>query len=289
MTSQNLLSGFHYQNADRVSKKLSDFAAAGPTQLHIVSDFDLTLTAGKNPGQNIGTWDVVDELLPPEGVERHTAIYNSFRPIEVHGKLTSEMAKEKWSETLDLITSYHINIDDLEAAFLSVAKLRPGAKELFDICSNEGIPTVVLSSGIKNVVRIMAEHYMINPTHILSNDLEFDSTTHFVTGWRSDSLIHMLNKSEMGHAELSTLRKSRPNVLLLGDVPDDAKMVTGDNVIRIRILDPRKGEKSDLEATKQISYDAGYDLLVQHSLLQVSRITKWLTNFRPVIKATSDQ
>jgi len=261
-----------------VIDKLAVFASAGADALHVVSDFDLTLTAGKQPGQNIGTWDVMDELLPPEGVERHTAIYNSFRPIEVQGKLTSEMAKEKWSETLDLITSYSINIDDIEAAFLSVAKLRVGAKELFDICSSKSIPTVVLSSGIKNVVLTMAKHYKISPTHILSNELEFDRATRHVTGWRRDSLIHMLNKNEMGHAELSTLSKARPNILLLGDVPDDAKMVTGDTVIRIRVLDPRKGEAHDLQTTREVSFDAGYDLLVENNLQPVARITKWLAN-----------
>jgi HAD superfamily phosphoserine phosphatase-like hydrolase len=276
-----LLQGFDYRNAEDVKSKLAGFALAGPEAFHVVSDFDLTLTAGEQPGQNIGTWDVMDELLPPEGVARHDAIYQSIRPIERQGKLTPDIAKKKWAETLDLITSYHMNIDDIEAAFLSVARLREGAKELFDICHASGVPTVILSSGIKNVIQIIAQHYDIHPAHILSNDLEFDETTRVVTGWRRDALIHMLNKREMGHEELSALRRKRPNILLLGDVPDDVKMVEGDNVLRVRVLDPRKGEVHDLQTVSQLSFDAGFDLVVEHDLRPVARLVGWLAAEAP--------
>jgi len=110
--------------------------------------------------------------MPQEGVARHTAIYQSFRPIEVVGKLTEAIAAEKWAETLDLITSYHMSIDDIKEAFLSVAMLRPGAKDMFDTCKRIGVPTVILSSGITNVIEIMAKHYAIEPNFILSNDCQ---------------------------------------------------------------------------------------------------------------------
>lgn len=131
----DLLEEFQYRDRAEIDCKFIAFTQAGPSALHVVSDFDLTLTAGKRAGENIGTWDVMDELMPPEGVKRHSAIYNSFRPIEVLGQLTDQVAAEKWAEVLDLITSYHMNIDDVEAAFLSVAKLRDGAKDLFDFCA----------------------------------------------------------------------------------------------------------------------------------------------------------
>jgi hypothetical protein len=172
---------------------------------------------------------------------------------------------------------YRMNINAVEAAFLSVAKLRDGAQALFAACEQSGMPTVILSSGIRNVIQQMAAHYGIHPTHILSNDLEVDAAG-LVTGWRRDTLIHMLNKQEMGHAELASLRATRPNVLLIGDVPDDTKMVTGDNVIRVRVLDPRKGETFHLDTTLQTSFDAGYDLIVKHSLQPVANILQWLTD-----------
>jgi phosphoserine phosphatase len=278
--SQWGLDRFLFGDAKSIKNKLADFSSAGPEKLHIVSDFDLTLTAGKLPGQNLGTWDVMDELMPPEGVAKHNAIYKSFRPTELAGKLTREVTAEKWAETLDLITSYHMRIDDVEAAFLSIAKLREGAKELFDVCESAHIPTVILSSGIRNVVRLMTDHYRLRPDFILSNDLEIDDSTRRVSGWRRDSLVHMQNKNEMGHDELSKLRSERPNVILLGDVPDDVKMVTGDDVIRIRVHDPRKGELHDVVAFSDASFAAGYDLVVEQSLEPVVRMVQWLSTRR---------
>lgn len=272
----DLLSGFYYSDLSEATDKIARFADAGTDALHVVSDFDLTLTAGKMPGQNIGTWDVMDELMTLESVARYKEIYQSFRPIELEGKLTAEIAAEKWGETLDLIMEHGISIDDIQAAFLRVAELRVGAKDIFTVCENRDIPTVVLSSGISNVIRVMSEYYEIYPTHILSNDLMYDEVTRFVTGWRRESLIHMLNKKEMGHRKLTELRSKRPNVVLIGDVPDDVRMVDGDDVIRIRVLDPRKGEVHNLETVMQASFDAGYDLVVEHSLQPVAKLLDWL-------------
>jgi phosphoserine phosphatase len=273
---QSLLDGSQSANPQKTLRKIAAFAETGHNALHIVSDFDLTLTAGKQPGHNLGTWDVMDELMPPEGVQRHTEIYNSFRPIEIQGGLTEEVCIEKWSETLDLITSYRMSINDVRSAFLSVATLRDGAKEIFDVCAINSIPTVVLSSGITNVITIIADHYGIRPDHILSNTLEVDETGH-VSGWRRDMLIHMMNKHEMGHANMSALQSSRPHTILLGDVPDDARMVTGDDhVLRVRVLDPRKGETHDQKLVLQKSFDAGYDLVVEDSLQPVAHIVRWI-------------
>ncbi len=213
-----MLEGFVFQDRAAVFKKLRQFADDGASKLHIVSDFDLTLTAGKLPGQNLGTWDVMDALMPSERVARHTEIFRSFRPIEIVGQLTEGIAHEKWSETLDLITSYHMNISEIEPAFLSVASLRPGAKAIFDTCKTRGVPTVILSAGIRNVIEIMADHYDIHPDFILSTNLVLDKTGQ-VTGWDKASLTHMLNKHEIGHGEISSLRATRPNIFCSVTLP----------------------------------------------------------------------
>lgn len=273
----DLLDGFKYQDTKNVLRKLRRFKVDGPSKLHVVSDFDLTLTSGKRPGQNLGTWDVMDALMPPEGVARHAAIYQSLRPIELAGQLTEAVAREKWSETLDLITSYPMTMADIETAFLSVASMRPGAKALFDYCEIHAIPTVVLSAGIRNVIEVMAAHYGFHPSYILSNALVIDETGG-VAGWDKDSLVHVLNKHEIAHSDIQKLHSSRPNILLLGDVTDDVNMVAGeDDVIRIRVLDPRKGEPYSLRAALRTSFAAGYDLATEHSLNPVVSLLQQIT------------
>lgn len=70
---------------------------------------------------------------------------------------------------------------------------------------------MILSSGIRNVIQLIAEHYKIHPDYVLSNDLKVDEKTRKVISSYHDALIHMLSKNERGHGELSTLRAVRPN------------------------------------------------------------------------------
>ena len=56
----------------------------------------------------------------------------------------------------------------VEQDFLSKASIRPGTKELFDLCAEHGIPTIILSAGIKDVIELWAEAYQIKPSVILA-------------------------------------------------------------------------------------------------------------------------
>jgi phosphoserine phosphatase len=258
----NLFDGFSVRDRDDVCQKLSAFAGDGPAKLHCVFDFDHTITAGKVEGENVGTWDVLDELIPEEGRRLHNVIYLSHRDRELAGELTEAEAEQWWTETLDLICSYSINIYQAEQSFLDVAKLRSGGSQLFDACQRAGVPTVVLSAGV-------------SPTIILAT--EFDvSPDGQVAGWKKETLVHMLNKREMGHKEMSLLRETRPNVLLLGDVPDDVHMAEGDNALRVRVIDPRKGEIYNEKEIVQKSFDAGFDLAVKTDLMPLARMLSWL-------------
>lgn len=273
---QSAIKGVHVLDPAAVDRKLRAMLADGKDDAYVVSDFDLTLTTGRAKGENIGTWDVFDSLMTPEGVKRHTEIYASFRPIELAGMLTDAIAREKWGETLDLIASHRIREADIREAFLNVAVLREGAQELFARCKDHNVPTVILSSGIKNVIDIMAEHYELSPTLILSNDLVVDEEGR-LSGWDDTVLIHILNKSERSHKTFDDIRGERKHAILLGDVPDDAQMVSGNDVLRIRILEPRKGERLVLDDALATSKTAGFDIAIEESLAPVVSLVDSLT------------
>jgi hypothetical protein len=116
---------------------------------------------------------------------------------------------------------------------------------------------------------MLVQEYGIDPSMILATEFDVEENGQ-VIGWKRDTLIHMLNKREMGHKELSVIRDQRPNVVLVGDVPDDVHMVEGDNVLRIRVIDPRKGETYDADKVIQQSFDVGFDLVVMDSLAPVA-------------------
>lgn len=53
---EHTLEGFEFKDLAATSSKLSRFFLDGSTKLHVVSDFDLTLTMGKTAGENAGSW-----------------------------------------------------------------------------------------------------------------------------------------------------------------------------------------------------------------------------------------
>jgi phosphoserine phosphatase len=275
-TKPQLPKDFYVNDLKRVLTKLQRLAQDGPERLHCVFDFDHTLTAGKRPGENVGTWDIIDELLPEEGRKRHQEIFQAHRPHELAGKLTVHEAQGWWSETLNVLCSYNFNMRTAENDFLEAVTLRSGVTELFHLCDTAGIPTIVLSAGTKDVIELLLEKYHLKASAILATELEITPEGR-VLGWKHDTLIHMLNKHEMGHAKLAGMREQRPNIILLADGLDDVRMVEGvDDVLRIRVVDPRKDESSAIESYLEKSFEAGFDLVIEHDLLPVVRLTEQL-------------
>jgi hypothetical protein len=69
-----------------------------------------------------------------------------------------------------------------------------------------------------------------------------------IAGWEGDTLVHVLNKSKANHPELQAIRASRPKARVVGDSLYDAAMAHGQqDVIRVRILDPRSDEKDNTQ------------------------------------------
>ena len=250
--SEIIPDGFVYANAASLASKIQDFKQAGPNQLQIVFDFDRTLTISK-PGTNdeVTTWHILSDHLPQLGRDRYKELFQHYRSLEISGKMGTKDAVDWWSSILDLFVEYHIDMSAVEEDFLSKASIRPGTKELFEFCSEYSVPTIILSAGIKDVIELWSQAYQIKPTIILSTALIKD-TNNLVTGWDAQTLVHVLNKKEIGHPELSKIRSERRNTILIGDSLADADMAEGtDNVIRIRLYDPRADDGANMLAREQ--------------------------------------
>lgn len=257
------LKAFTYQNEDEVLGKLDKFAEDGIGQIHLVIDFDRTLTVGRNAqNEDITTWQILKEHLPQAALNRYYRLFNTYRPLEIEGRLSLEDAVAWWEQVLKLFVEHRINLVDVEGDFLTKVSIRPHAKELFDFCEAENVPAVILSAGIKDVIDLWAKTYQVKPPLVLSTRLVVNSAGD-ILGWEENSLIHTLNKKEMGHSELMKLRQQRPNIILIGDSMEDADMVDGnENVLRIRINDPRPDEKED-KTNFHIKTFERYDLMIE--------------------------
>lgn len=230
-------------NRANLETKLKEFAQVGSPGLHVVFDFDRTLTI-KRPGSDdeVTTWHILGEHLPPEGKLEYKNLFQKYRGVELNGELTTQAAIDWWSASFELYIKYNINLAVVENDFLNKASIRPGVVELFRLCAEYNIPTVILSAGIRDVIEIWCRKYKIEPSLIISTALIMDSKGQIID-WQRDTLVHVLNKSEATHSELISIRATHPKIFLIGDSLDDASMASGEqDVIRLRLLDPRADE-----------------------------------------------
>lgn len=226
--------------------KMADFTASGADNMHVVLDFDRTLTV-KRPGSQdeVTTWQILREHLPEDGQLQYQMLFDKYRTLELPGHMTQKDAVEWFSSVLNLFVKHKVDFAAVEADFLDRVQPRPGTLELFRLCADNGISTIILSGGIREIIDVWCQKYGIEPSLIISTSLVLDSVNK-VIDWKKDTLIHTLNKSEVSHPELAIIRTNRPKVFLIGDSLDDDTMAAGNqDVIRTRILDRREDEVSN--------------------------------------------
>lgn len=255
------IEGFILQDEASVGAKINNFQSQGADALHVLLDFDRTITVGQTGEDDATTWKVLFRHLPSEAQEKYQAYYSQYRPLEVSGVMTEEDARTWASSILDLFVEYKVNLNLVEKDFMNVVGLRPGFKELVTLCDRHNIPLVVLSAGIRNVIDLLFSLHNLKSSVTLSTELDADENG-IVTGWDRNSLVHVFNKRESGHAELMRIRQQRPFCVLVGDSMLDADMVEGGDVIRVRIIDPRPDEVQDTEVIKAETFSK-FDLIIE--------------------------
>jgi len=234
---------FYFRDKKEVLKKIRFFIDFGKDKIHLLFDFDRTITVGKNrKGDDYTVWGALQELLSPEAKIEYSRFYKKYRKLEIENKLTNKDAATWASSILDLYASNGLRFSDIKKVSEKI-KIREHVRELFEACDKKEIPTIIISGGIKNVIELVCRRVKIRPILVLSSVLNFSKNGH-ICGWEKDSLVHMLNKKERGHKEIFDIKLARPKVMLIGDSLDDAIMVEGkDNVLRIAVNNPRKDDK----------------------------------------------
>lgn len=255
------LQGFLVGDEKIVIEKLGRFQREGKGKTHLLFDFDRTLTMN-NEGEDITTWHILRSHLPPQAQSQYDNFFQQFRPLEIRQTLTQDDAIAWWEQILSLIKESQVNMHKVEQNFLSKANARPYATRVFETCEKLGVPTIILSAGVKDVITLWCSHYKINPTVVLSTRLKVGEDG-VVIGWEKDSLIHVLNKKEKEHADLSKIQATHPFTILVGDSVHDADMVEGEkDVIRIRVIDLREDEKIDHKRFAEETFQR-FDLMIE--------------------------
>jgi 5'-nucleotidase len=262
-----ILKYFRVQDKNKTLKKIEKIIKDGKNKLHLLVDFDRTLTIGRDKtGKDIASWEILASHLPPKGLAKQHKLYEKYRPLELSGKMTHEEAINWASQVLNIVVENEISLMEIETDFQQKTDIRPHAKKLLIFSKKLGIPTVILSAGIKEIIDLWAKTYQVSPALVLATKLITDRNGKIID-W-DKNIVHVKNKREHGHEELTKIKKQRPNIILIGDAIEDADMAEGDeNVLRIRIFNPREDEKANLKEFTKATFEK-YDLMIENGTLE---------------------
>ncbi|KAK0081233.1 hypothetical protein PV325_012540 [Microctonus aethiopoides] len=226
----------YMRDKDDVMKKIAKIRNDGCQKLQVVSDFDRTLTKQHVDGRQVlssfGIFFKSSQI--PESMKiKEKELFNKFRPMEVDPHLSMEKkveAMENWMhESNILLRDIEYDPCDIEKLVkVHGTDLRDGAKDLIDKLDAAGIPVLVFSAGLGDVVEAVLNYHEIysHNVKVISNFLKYDNKK--LNGFKNETLIHVFNKNEkMVDKAYFHVLEGRENVILMGDMTGDSTMADG--------------------------------------------------------------
>jgi len=224
---------------------------AGYQNLHILADFDRTLTYGEFNG--IKTPSLMSMLrdgnhLTEGYAAKAQALFEKYHPMEVDPKIPLQQKKkvmrEWWETHNELLIKSGLSKSDLEDIVKNGhLKFREGVSEFLDFLKEHNIPLVIISaSGCGDAIRMFFQKMGKDYSNIIyiTNKFNWDKNGKAIS--IKKPIIYVMNKDETILEEIPEVYKiikNRRNVLLLGDSLGDLGMIEGfkhDALIKIGFL-----------------------------------------------------
>lgn len=227
---------FH-RNRPETDRKRRAISAAGLDSLHVVLDFDHTLTAYLSPDGGEKCPECHDVLQhgpywPSARRESFRAAIDAIWADQRSGMLGSPV--EWWIRFHDAVVAHGITEDEMrEAAREAHVSLRPGAAELLAWLNARGVRTTIVSAGVSTVIEEVFERHGVElhqGAAVIANVPVWDRKGRAVSF--EDPLICSRNKAEvlrgMGFGgEAGTGGGKVRNVVLAGNSVGDAACLLG--------------------------------------------------------------
>lgn len=245
--------------------KVQRMLQAGKDKTFFVLDFDRTITKCylEDGGRALDCHDILASCPKISwGCKRMMELLmNKYYPIEVDAKMSKEEKTPhmvEWYKLVNqLLAAQGLNRSDVEVAVSGCKdfRLRSGVEELFQIAHRKGIPIIVVSAGLGNVIEEVIRQCIRKPSgevgspwnnvRVLSNTLLWNHAGHFKG--HSEPLIHMFNKSLQDAPEdVKDLIEGRHVGVLVGDGLGDLTMADGHQtttVIKVGFLNEKIEER----------------------------------------------
>jgi len=247
-------------------------------RLVIVADFDRTITsafvaAGVAGSTSHGILESCS-VLSSEYRVKAQALLDKYHPIEFSATLSKEeklpLMQEWYRQSHALLLEESISEETIRQAVADAnIRIRPGFAELRREAATRGIPLVVYSAGLGNVVKEVLCQCVEKGEQlpVVSNWLRFGPGGGNACGF-DEPLVHMFNKDgarlleQLGEAEWRALSRGRDTALLLGDGLGDCTMTDGLGMRTIVRLGFLNEITRDAQQSRLPKYTAAFDAVV---------------------------
>ena len=199
----------------------------------VITDFDRTVTTGSSPS----SFEACEKggILPAEYHHGARALFQKYRPIELDASLEAEEKHRllrKWCEEhIGLLKTYGARRGMFDAVAREVLAPRAGALEFLRGMADLGAPVAVLSAGLEDTIRPFLASHGLAGAHVRANRMLYDGDGACV-GHQPDT-IHSSDKHVRAFpADVMAAVRAKSHVLLLGDMPEDAKVLGGQDGTR---------------------------------------------------------
>ncbi|MFH0970812.1 MAG: haloacid dehalogenase-like hydrolase [Candidatus Diapherotrites archaeon] len=228
----------------------------GLGKLHVVADYDKTLTCAFRDGEKHNSLiELIRKYhyLSDEYVKKAYGLFDTYHSFETDYSLSLEERKEKmqewWSTHVKVIAEHGLSRSIMEKMIAEQpSNLRKGLPFFITTLNRHHVPILILSAGVTDLIEgfLQKEGLFFPNVHVISNKYQYDSSG-CVTGY-ANPIIHSLNKNETAvrGTPYEKSARGRGNVLLLGDSLGDAEMLCGfdhEVVIKIGFLNDKVDEQ----------------------------------------------
>jgi len=259
------------KNPEYVAQIKKQLRHDGSDSLHILSDFDRTLTYGTVDGMK--TPSIISILrdgnhLAEGYAEKAHALFNIYHPVEVDANISLKEKKkamaEWWEAHNKLLIASELSYADLEdIVHRGHVRFRDGVSEWLDVLNFYGIPLVVFSaSGCGDAVRMFFQKIKKDYQNIFYVTNQFNWDEHGRAISTKGPVIHSFNKDETILKEIPEIYQTihkRKNVVLLGDSIGDIGMIEGfeyRNFLKIGLF-------NEGDDTLRHEYEKNFDIVLE--------------------------
>lgn len=262
-----------YSNKKDFLEKLENIKKDWVNNLHILADFDRTLTKAFSSLEN-KRWKWISIFkenslgFNEDFCELEQKNFEKYYPIENNPELSLEEKNkymlEWWTSTFELFIKFGLTKEKIKkAVFYWKIKFREKVKDFCKNLDKNNIPLIIISASwlwhfwVKYFFE--KENLFSKNIEIVSNNFIWDESWKAI--WWKKPIIHSFNKSETvlkNNKEIYSKIENRKNVILLWDSLGDHHMVDWfeyNNLIKIWFL-------NDNEDKLLEEYKKRYDIII---------------------------